>query len=211
MGLACGMRPDHGSPGAIGDFTASAGSLHRRAVSTYQAGKCSASIGARSVVEGCFGLRQAGRAVRQGLVRALSALPRAGEIIQEDELDDDSPEGQGLRLGGAAKARVSLAGSRDLLEIPPSELLAVLDRRFPARPIANEDDEILLRCVLEGYGFSPLTGRRGGPSNGSCSPPRCYRDYAAAQLTSGLSLAGLLPAQLQRSIGWCSSAGSVHT
>jgi very-short-patch-repair endonuclease len=111
-------------------------------------------------VEGCLGLQRAGRAVRQALDRALGAMLRAGEIVLEDELGDGSPDGQVLRLAGAAKVRVRPAGRRDLLEIPPSELLAVLDRLFPTRPIANEDDETLLRSVLEYYGFSRLTRPR---------------------------------------------------
>jgi hypothetical protein len=94
---------------------------------------------------------------------------------------------------------------------PRPELLAVLDRRFPARPVANENDEVLLGCVLERYGFSPLTSPRGGPSNGFVSPPRRYSDYAAGQLTSGRCLAGLLHAQLQRNIVWCCSTGSILT
>lgn len=85
---------------------------------------------------------------------------RAGEIDQEDELGDGSPEGQVVRLAGAGKVRVRPAGSRDLLEIPPSELLAVLGRLFPANPGAREDDEALLRGVLEHYVFSRLTKPR---------------------------------------------------
>ena len=85
---------------------------------------------------------------------------RAGEIAQQDELGDGSPEGSVVRLAGAGKVRVRPAGSRDLLEIPPSELLAVLQRLFPANPGAGEDDEALLRSVLEHYGFSRLTRPR---------------------------------------------------
>jgi len=114
----------------------------------------------RLYVEGCPGLQRVGKVVRQALSRALGAMLRAGEIDQEDELRDGSPEGQVVRLAGAGKVRVRPAGSRDLLEIPPSELLAVLGRLFPAKPGAREDDEALLRGVLEHYGFSRLTRPR---------------------------------------------------
>jgi very-short-patch-repair endonuclease len=114
----------------------------------------------RLYVEGCSGLQRVGKVVRQALSRALGAMLRAGEIDQEDELRDGSPEGQVVRLAGAGKVRVRPAGSRELLEIPPSELLAVLGRLFPANPGASEDDEALLRGVLEHYGFSRLTRPR---------------------------------------------------
>jgi very-short-patch-repair endonuclease len=114
----------------------------------------------RLYVEGCPGLQRVGKVVRQALSRALGAMLRAGEIDQEDELSDGSPEGQVVRLAGAGKVKLRPAGRRDLLEIPPSELLAVLRRLFPANPGAREDDETLLRSVLEHYGFSRLTRPR---------------------------------------------------
>jgi hypothetical protein len=85
---------------------------------------------------------------------------RAGEIVQEDELSDGSPEGQVIRLADNANVRVRPAGRRDLLDIPPSELLAVLGRLFPTNPGTGEDDEALPRGLLEHYGFSRLTRPR---------------------------------------------------
>jgi len=114
----------------------------------------------RLYVEGCPGLQRVGKVVRQALNRALGAMLRAGEIVQEDELSDGSPEGQVIRLAGDASVRVRPAGRRDLLEIPPSELLAVLGRLFPTNPETGEDDEALLRRLLEHYGFSRLTRPR---------------------------------------------------
>lgn len=113
----------------------------------------------RLYVEGCPGLQRVGKVVRQALSRALGPMLRAGEIARQDELGDGSPEGSVVRLAGAGKVRVRPAGSRDLLDIPPSELLAVLQRLFPANPGAG-DDEALLRSVLEHYGFSRLTRPR---------------------------------------------------
>lgn len=114
----------------------------------------------RLYVEGCPDLQRAGKAVRQALNRALGAMLRSGEIVQEDELGDGSPEGQVVRLAGTPKVRERLAGRRDLLEIPPSELHLVLDRLRPAGVGAEEEDESLLRGLLEHYGLGRLTGVR---------------------------------------------------
>lgn len=114
----------------------------------------------RLYVEGCPDLQRVGRIVRQALNRALGAMLRAGEIVQEDELGDGSPEGQVLRIAGAPAVNVRPAGRRDLLEIPPSELLAVLRRSFPGKTQPAADSEALFRALLEHYGFSRLTKSR---------------------------------------------------
>jgi hypothetical protein len=85
---------------------------------------------------------------------------RAGEIVQEDELRDGSLEGQVLRLAGAPMVKVRPAGRRDLLEIPPSELLAVLRRSPHGGTQPRGDGEDLSRSLLEHYGFSRLTKPR---------------------------------------------------
>jgi very-short-patch-repair endonuclease len=114
----------------------------------------------RLYVEGCPDLRRVGKIVRQALNRALGAMLRAGEIEQDDELRDGSPEGQVLRLAGAPKVEVRPAGRRDLLEIPPSELLAVLRRLTPGSGQSRGDGEAQSRALLEHYGFSRLTKPR---------------------------------------------------
>jgi very-short-patch-repair endonuclease len=114
----------------------------------------------RLYVEGCPGLQRVGRVVRQALNRALGAMLRAGEIVQEDELRDGSTEGQVLRLAGTPAVKVRPAGRRDLLEIPPSELLAVLHRSAHGSTQPAGDDEALFRTLLEHYGFSRLTKPR---------------------------------------------------
>ncbi len=114
----------------------------------------------RLYVEGCPDLQRVGKIVRQALNRALGAMLRAGEIVQEDELGDGSPEGQVLRIAGAPAVNVRPAGRRDLLEIPPSELLAVLRRSFPGKTQPAGDSEALFRALLEHYGFSRLTKSR---------------------------------------------------
>jgi very-short-patch-repair endonuclease len=114
----------------------------------------------RLYVEGCPGLQRVGRVVRQALNRTLGAMLRAGEIVQEDELRDGSPEGQVLRVARAGAVKVRPAGRRDLLEIPPSELLAVLRSLRRSTQPMNEDEEPLLRSLLDHYGFSRLTKPR---------------------------------------------------
>jgi very-short-patch-repair endonuclease len=112
----------------------------------------------RLYVEGCPDLQRVGKIVRQALNRALGAMLRAGEIVQHDELGDGSPEGQVLRIAGTPAVNVRPAGRRDLLEIPPSELLAVL-RRSPHQD-EDSDGESVSRVLLEHYGFSRLTKPR---------------------------------------------------
>jgi very-short-patch-repair endonuclease len=114
----------------------------------------------RLYVEGCPTLQRVGRIVRQALNRAVGAMLRAGEIVQEDELHDGSLEGQVLRLAGAPKVKVRPAGRRDLLEVPPSELLAVLRRSPHGGTQPHGDGEDLSRSLLEYYGFSRLTKPR---------------------------------------------------
>lgn len=114
----------------------------------------------RLYVEGCRGLQRVGRVVRQALNRSLGAMLRAGEIVQEDELGDGSPEGQVIRPAGSPRVRERPAGRRDLLEVPPSELLAVLGRLCPRDSRARENYEALFRRLLEHYGFNRLTRPR---------------------------------------------------
>jgi len=113
----------------------------------------------RLYVEGCPDLQRVGKTVRLALNRALGVMLRAGEIVQADELGDGSSEGQVLRIAGAPAVNVRPAGNRDLLEIPPSELIAVLARKTP-RISAAANDEELFRILLKEYGFQRLTQQR---------------------------------------------------
>lgn len=114
----------------------------------------------RLYVEGCSDLQRVGKIVRQALNRSLGAMLRAGEIVQVDELGDGSPDNQILRIAGAPAVNVRPAGKRDLLEIPPSELLAVLRRLSQDGHQLQSDGEALSRALLEYYGFSRLTKAR---------------------------------------------------
>lgn len=114
----------------------------------------------RLYVDGCPNLQRAGKTVRQTLNRVLGAMLRSGEILQENELDDVSPEGQVLRLATAPKVRERPTGRRDLLEIPPSELHLILDRLQTSDLGTEVEDENPARRLLEHYGFVRLTATR---------------------------------------------------
>lgn len=114
----------------------------------------------RLYIEGCPGLHRASSTVRQRINRAIQALIRTGEVILEDELQDRSFEGQVLRLVGTPPVVVRPRGNRDLREIPPSELIEVLRKLYPAGRLGSHDSEALCRALLEHYGFSRLTSPR---------------------------------------------------
>ena len=110
-------------------------------------------------VQGCPALQRVGKAVRQALGRALAAMLRAGEIVQEDELNG-APEGLVIRLTGTPSVRERPTGQRDILDIPPSELFLVLDRASASDNTLAGDDEAAARALLRHYGFTRLTVRR---------------------------------------------------
>lgn len=87
-------------------------------------------------------------------------MQKAGEIVVEDELGDRSPEGVVVRLSGTPKVRERPAGQRDLLEIPPSELLMLLDRVGTGISGRPQDFDSFCRTVLDHYGFKRLTVAR---------------------------------------------------
>jgi len=111
----------------------------------------------RLYVEGCPHVSRAGRAVRQGLNRALGAMLRAGVIVQEDELGGGAADGLVLRMASTPRVRERPAGRRDLREIPPSELRVILARLRGNTAGDQEPDEALFRSLLDHYGFSRLT------------------------------------------------------
>jgi len=113
----------------------------------------------RLYVEACPALQRVGRVVQQALNRVLGAMLRASEIVQQDELGDRSPDGQVLRIADSPAVRVRPAGRRDLLEIPPSELFAVL-RQLPQSELPLADGEASMHALLDHYGFRRLTKPR---------------------------------------------------
>jgi len=111
----------------------------------------------RLYVKGCPDVQRAGVAVRRSLNRALGNMLRSGDIVQENEFIDRSPEGLVIRLVDNPKVRERSAGGRDLLEIPPSELSLLLHRIRPTADNCENDNEILLRRLLKHYGYNRLT------------------------------------------------------
>ncbi|MFC1660322.1 AAA domain-containing protein [Gemmatimonadota bacterium] len=111
-------------------------------------------------VSGCPDLRKGGKIIWQALNRSLGAMLRAGEIVQEDELGDRSPEGKILRMATSPRVRVRPKGERDLLEIPPSEILRIVDRLFPSGQKSADDPEKTHRAIIDHYAFPRLTRPR---------------------------------------------------
>jgi very-short-patch-repair endonuclease len=111
-------------------------------------------------VAGCPALHRTSKAVRNLLNRVLYNMQKAGEIVVEDELGNRSLELQVIRLAGAPRVRERPAGQRDLIEIPPSELLLVLDRIQTSYSGIIYDVETLARALLQHYGFTRLTQAR---------------------------------------------------
>jgi len=116
----------------------------------------------RIYIECCPALRRAGKSVKSILNRALYSMQKTGDVIVEDELGDRLLESQVVRLAKQPRVRERPAGRRDLLDIPPSELLIVIDRMWPSLTTSMvRDDDELARALLEHYGFKRLTqGRR---------------------------------------------------
>lgn len=114
----------------------------------------------RLYVRGSPALQRCGKTVRQTLNRALGVMLRSGEIVQEDELGDQSPEGLILRHRDAPRVIERPAGQRDFLEIPPSELRLAIDRLRAQPGYSDASDQVLARELLAHYGFRRATQAR---------------------------------------------------
>jgi very-short-patch-repair endonuclease len=114
----------------------------------------------RLYVEGCPEVERVGTTVRRALNRALWPMLQAGEVVEEDELGDGSPEGRVLHLSMSPPVKVRPAGRRDLLEIPPSELITVLRLNGSVPSTTGDVFEATCRVLLEHYGFKRLTKAR---------------------------------------------------
>lgn len=113
----------------------------------------------RLYVIGCPATQRAGKIVKQTLNRVIRQMIQAGEIVEQRELDgfgNSTLLHTVLRVADMDPVRVRALGSRDLLEVPPSELREVA-RTIPEK---STDDEELLRQLLEHYGGLKLTKRR---------------------------------------------------
>jgi hypothetical protein len=87
---------------------------------------------------------------------------KAGEIQEVDELGKRRPEGVVVRLTGTPAVRLRPAGYRNLEEIPPSEILLLLERlKVDASAWNVLGEEAIFRKILDHYGFMKLTRSRG--------------------------------------------------
>lgn len=114
----------------------------------------------RLYVEGCPSISRAGKTVKTRLNHELYWMERSGEIVIEHELGGRSFESQVVRHAGTPRVRERPAGARDLLDIPPSELMMLLDRLGAGMSDDLFGDEFLYRQILKHYGFTRLTSPR---------------------------------------------------
>ena len=77
--------------------------------------------------QSCPAFRRCGRGVKAKLNTAISNFIKAGIVVREIEMASLDDESRVLRAASTPKWRVRPAGHRDILEIPPLELMAVLD------------------------------------------------------------------------------------
>lgn len=114
----------------------------------------------RSYLRRCPHLQRIGRAARAAIDRGLYLLKRAGEIEIFNWAGLTGPEYQELVIAGRPRVQVRPAGDRDLLEIPPSELVAVLESDVDYNWVGSSSEESLMRLLLNHYGFQRLTSNR---------------------------------------------------
>ncbi len=114
----------------------------------------------RLYVEGCPSISRAGKTIKTRLNQELYWMERSGEIVVEHELGGRSFESQVVRCTGTPRVRERPAGARDLLDIPPSELMMLLERLGAGISDDLFEDEFLYRQILKYYGFTRLTSPR---------------------------------------------------
>jgi len=114
----------------------------------------------RLYIEGCPALKRAGKTIKKALNTVLRDMQRAGYLVVEDELGNGSPQSRVVRLAKGPRVKQRPAGGRDLLEIPPSELVSVLDSVQSSSMDSGQDDEALARALLNHYGFKKMTSTR---------------------------------------------------
>jgi very-short-patch-repair endonuclease len=109
--------------------------------------------------DNCPHMGRTTQTVRTLLNRALYQLQGSNQVVVVDELGDRTLESQVVRLANSPPARVRPGRRRDLLEIPPSELLSLREMLRSSVHAGSEDDEPMMRAVLQFYGFERLTKR----------------------------------------------------
>ncbi|MFZ5447067.1 MAG: AAA domain-containing protein [Thermodesulfobacteriota bacterium] len=115
----------------------------------------------RLYAEGCPHLHRITKTIREKINRTLGAMLRTGEIVHEDELGKGRPQGMIVRRTGTPLVRLRPAGRRDLEEIPPSEILLLLERlKIDASTRDFFGEDLIFRKILDHYGFQKLTRSR---------------------------------------------------
>jgi very-short-patch-repair endonuclease len=115
----------------------------------------------RLYAEACPAFRRCGKAVKAKLNQAIATLLRTGVIARESEVDGLPDESRVLRLTDTPRWRVRPAGKRDILEIPPLELMAVLDeRRFRHDEPNAVSDRDFATVLLQHYEGQRMTRAR---------------------------------------------------
>lgn len=87
--------------------------------------------------QACPAFRRCGKGVKTKINSAIGAFIKAGVVVRETELESAGADGRVLRLANTPPCRVRPAGHRDILEIPPLELMAVLDEARLKRAAAD--------------------------------------------------------------------------
>lgn len=86
----------------------------------------------------------------RSIIVTLGVLLRTGEIVQQDELGKGRPEEVVVRRAGTPSVRLRPAGRRDLEEIPPLEILLLLERlRVEASAGDFFGEELIFRKILD--------------------------------------------------------------
>lgn len=77
--------------------------------------------------QACPAFRRCGKGVKAKINAAIGSLIKSGVVVRETEMASLGNDERVLRLANTPRWRVRPAGHRDILEIPPLELMAVLD------------------------------------------------------------------------------------
>lgn len=99
-----------------------------------------------------------GQAIKKLLNRAISQAMRGGQIVWSDERDGASVSDRIVRVPSAPAVRLREAGPRKFVDVPPSELAALMDGLVAATPrLGAGSADALYRAALSVYGGQRLT------------------------------------------------------
>lgn len=108
--------------------------------------------------QACPAFRRCGKGVKAKLNAAIGALIKAGVVVRDTEMASLGKESQVLRLANSPRWRIRPAGHRDILEIPPLELMAVLDEEMlRAEDADSQSDREWAYTLLHRYEGKNMT------------------------------------------------------